>query len=271
MTKSVAVIATLISICFSISISSAAQRKIKPTDKQVLTQHVIAEVIALNDEIVMTTTAYKDHLMIVLENQQLEFERLTREVDLQRQLLRQGLMLQKEFEENKLALAMANYSMKITKRRIAGAEKLIVETQAQTNASMMQQGIKEPENRTAGVTAPQLPTGGSGINAIRIRYDGKARWSLADSGKIENFFYSRFGYSLPVSAWSETDLHRQMRLDHRNAIDVALNPDSAEGQALMNYLRDADIPFMAFRGRVAGASTGAHIHIGKPSLRLASP
>ena len=255
MTKSVVVIATLISICFSMSIPSAAQRNIKPAGKQALAQYVIAEVIQLNDEIVITTTAYKDHLLIVLENQQLEFERLTREVDLQQQLLRQNLISQKEFEESKLAVAMANYSMKITKRRIAGAEKLIVETQAQTNSVMMQQEIKEPENRT-GVT---------------MRYDGKAPWSLADSKKIENFFYARFGYSLPVSAWGGTDLHRRMNLDHSNAMDVALNPDSAEGQVLMNYLRDAGIPYLAFRGRFAGKSTGAHIHIGKPSLRLASP
>lgn len=271
MTQPVAVIATLISICISISTSSAAQRKIKPPEKQELTQYIIAEVLALNDEIIITTTAYKDHLLIVLENQQLEFARLSKEVDLQQKLLKQGLISQKEFEDNEQAMAMANYSIKITKQRIAGAEKMIVDTQAETDATMMQQGIKELENRTAGATEPKVPTGGSGINAVRIRYDGKAQWSLADSGKIEIFFYSRFGYSLPVSAWSGTDLHRRMRLDHRNAMDVALNPDSPEGQALMNYLRDADIPFMAFRGRVAGASTGAHIHIGKPSLRLASP
>ena len=235
------------------SISSAAQRNIKPAKKQALAQYVIAEVLQLNDEIVITTTAYKDHLLVVLENQQLELERIAGEVDLQQQLLRLGRISQKEFEENKLA--MANYSIKITKRRIANAEKLIAETQAQTNSAMIQQEIKEPENRT-GVT---------------MRYDGKAQWSLADSKKIENFLYSRFGYSLPVTAWGGTDLHRRMHLDHSNAMDVALNPDSAEGQVLMHYLRDADIPFMAFRGRVAGASTGAHIHIGKPSLRLASP
>jgi len=231
---------------------------------------VISEVLQLNDEIVITTTAYKDHLLIVLQNQQQEFERLTKEVDLQQQLLSQGLISQKEFEENKLAMAMAKYSIKITKRRIDSAEKLIVDTQAQTNSAMLELEIKEPRNRT-GVTAVPSPTGGSGKNDLLVRYDGKAQWSLADSGKIENFFYSRFGYSLPVSAWGGTDLHRRMNLDHSNAMDVALNPDSTEGQGLMNYLREAGIPYMAFRGRIAGKSTGAHIHIGKPSLKLASP
>jgi hypothetical protein len=48
-------------------------------------------------------------------------------------------------------------------------------------------------------------------------------------------------------------------------MDVALHPDSKEGQTLLNYLRQAGIPFMAFRGAVSGAATGAHIHIGNPS------
>jgi hypothetical protein len=58
-----------------------------------------------------------------------------------------------------------------------------------------------------------------------------------------------------------------LRFDHRNAIDVALHPDSKEGRSLLNYLRQVGIPFIAFRGVVLGAATGAHIHIGKPSPR----
>jgi hypothetical protein len=51
-------------------------------------------------------------------------------------------------------------------------------------------------------------------------------------------------------------------------MDVALHPDSKEGQSLLNHLRQVGIPFIAFRNAVPGASTGAHIHIGKPSPRL---
>ena len=36
----------------------------------------------------------------------------------------------------------------------------------------------------------------------------------------------------------------------------------------MKYLRQARIPFLAFRGKVPGVSTGPHIHIGLPSPRL---
>jgi hypothetical protein len=62
-----------------------------------------------------------------------------------------------------------------------------------------------------------------------------------------------------------------MRLNHRDAMDVALHPDSVEGKSLIAYLRKAEIPFMAFRNGVPGSASGAHIHIGKPSLRAALP
>jgi hypothetical protein len=53
-------------------------------------------------------------------------------------------------------------------------------------------------------------------------------------------------------------------------MDVGLNPDSAEGQALMQFLRANGIPFSAFRVAIQGSSTGPHIHIGLPSHRYAT-
>ena len=37
----------------------------------------------------------------------------------------------------------------------------------------------------------------------------------------------------------------------------------------MEYLREAGIPFIAAWGVVPGATSGAHIHVGQPSPRLA--
>ena len=51
-------------------------------------------------------------------------------------------------------------------------------------------------------------------------------------------------------------------------MDVAVHPDSAEGLGLMDHLRSAGIPFIAFRRAVAGEATGAHVHIGQPSRRI---
>jgi hypothetical protein len=45
------------------------------------------------------------------------------------------------------------------------------------------------------------------------------------------------------------------------------HPDSPQGIALLNYLRGAGIPFIAFRSAVPGSATGAHTHW--PSLAQA--
>jgi len=86
---------------------------------------------------------------------------------------------------------------------------------------------------------------------------------------VRAFFATRFGRSAPVSADGQTILHSRMGFDHSNAVDIAVSPDSAEGQALMNHLRAMGIPFIAFRRAVPGSATGAHIHVGIPSPRVA--
>ncbi len=101
-----------------------------------------------------------------------------------------------------------------------------------------------------------------------FRGRGANGWSLAAAAQIQRFFIERFGRPLPVSAFGQTPLHDRLDFDHRNALDVALHPESVEGRALIDYLRGAGMPFLAFRSAVPGAATGAHIHIGAPSLPL---
>lgn len=93
-------------------------------------------------------------------------------------------------------------------------------------------------------------------------------WSLEQAEKIKEFFLTRFGRALPVSAMGQTGAHERMKYDHHEAMDVAVHPDSKEGRALIGYLRQTGTPFIAFRRRVAGLATGPHIHIGKPSPKL---
>jgi hypothetical protein len=59
-----------------------------------------------------------------------------------------------------------------------------------------------------------------------------------------------------------------MGLDHRNRVDVALNPETSEGLWLRQLLEKLHIPYLAFRSAVAGAATAPHIHIGTGSSRL---
>ena len=101
-----------------------------------------------------------------------------------------------------------------------------------------------------------------------VRYAGAGAWSLADADTVQQFFARRFGRPLPVSAWGQTVVHDRLGLDHHDAFDVAVHPDSAEGRALMAFLKSEGIPFVAVRSRIRGLSTGAHIHVGPESGRL---
>jgi hypothetical protein len=93
------------------------------------------------------------------------------------------------------------------------------------------------------------------------------RWTLAEAAKVKEFFLSKFNRPLPLSNFGQSDLHTRWGLDHRNGMDVNLHPDSAEGRALVAFLKAESIPFLAFRGPIPGVSTGPHIHVGNRSPR----
>lgn len=93
------------------------------------------------------------------------------------------------------------------------------------------------------------------------------RWTLAEAVKVKEFFLSKFNRPLPLSNFGQSDLHTRWGLDHRNGMDVNLHPDSAEGRALVAFLKAESIPFLAFRGPIPGVSTGPHIHVGNRSPR----
>jgi hypothetical protein len=100
--------------------------------------------------------------------------------------------------------------------------------------------------------------------------EGTGKWKLSSSSKVEEFFVAKFKKPLPLSAFGQSDLHTRWGWDHRNGMDVGLHPDSAEGRALIEFLRAESIPFLAFRGAVPGVATGPHIHIGNRSPRISS-
>lgn len=134
--------------------------------------------------------------------------------------------------------------------------------------------------KQTGVRASDLsavPTGGAPGEATDlnryedahgfVRFNGQAPWSPRNLPTIAAAFQKQFGRELAVSARGQTALHTRLGLDHRNAVDVAVHPNSTEGRWLIEYLRAAGIPFLGVRDTVPGSSTGPHIHIGAPSLR----
>jgi hypothetical protein len=100
------------------------------------------------------------------------------------------------------------------------------------------------------------------------RFAGSGRWSIQDAGQIQEFFQSKFRRNLPISAFGQSGTHNRLGFDHRNAMDVALHPDSIEGRTLIAYLESRNIPFAAFRQAIPGSATGPHIHIGVRSNRF---
>ena len=237
---------------------AAAQEKGKPAGgaaKVAQSPGAGDEILRLNAEVIRSAGDYKAKLESLLELYRRDVERLARELKSRAQWLKKGYISRKELEQSEIALARARAKVEETRQQIEQAEIAIGEAEARAELLLL----------------PPLPAGGYGESGMLIRYNGGSPWSLADAGKVENFFVARFGHALPVSALGETELHRRMKFEHSNAVDVAIHPDSVEGRELMDYLREAGIPFVAFRGKMAGSSTGAHIHIGRPSLRSASP
>jgi hypothetical protein len=103
---------------------------------------------------------------------------------------------------------------------------------------------------------------------ISEHYVGNRMLSTTEFRRLNLAFQKKFGEKMPISAMGMTSLHRSLGFDHRGRIDVALNPDQEEGRWLRSYLEQANVSYFAFRGRVRRKATGAHIHIGPPSLPL---
>jgi len=183
-------------------------------------------------------------------------------VDKHRDLLARGLVSRRDFEQSERVLEAAQAKLAETRRE------MVV-----TNHSLAEALIEEPPPTpppAPGRPAPpdRLAPERHETTPFFVRYRGHARWTLAEAPRVQTFFARQFGRPLPVSAFGQTPLHDRLGFDHREAVDVAIGPDSTEGAALMSFLRGAGISFMAYRGAVRGEATGAHIHIGNASRRL---
>lgn len=158
----------------------------------------------------------------------------------------------------------------VSKRDIEDAERALKDAQAQLDQARNQ--LVETDQLIAEATAEPKPTSPSSTGRYAsksavMRYSGASGWAIAEASKVEGFFSSKFGRQLPISAFGQSETHNRLGFDHRNSVDVALHPDSAEGKALIEYLQTNGIPFLAFRSAIPGVATGAHIHIGYPSHR----
>jgi hypothetical protein len=228
--------------------TALAQGKTKTTTRK--TEPTLADRVAkAKAEVAAAANDYKASLEKLRALQESDVRTASETVEKRKELLAQAIISKKELEESERALSAAQDKVANTKRQMAESDTLIAEA-------------------TAEAELAKLGPGAYQATGAMIRYNGPAHWVLTDAAKVQGFFALRFNHALPISAFGQTAVHDHMGFDHHNAMDVAVSPDSSEGQALMAYLRSVGIPFIAFRYAVPGSATGAHIHIGYPSHRL---
>jgi hypothetical protein len=213
------------------------------------------ELSKLRDEYIKATKDYKSSLQKLLAMYQESAKKAVNRNEQMQKLFTQGLISKHELESAESAVAEANLKVAGVEQQIGSAESQIA------NALIEIEGEKQmaklgPPRRGALVTTTSF-----------IRFTGAGHWVLAQASSIESFFQQTFKRPLPIAVFGQGAIHNQWRLDHRNAMDLSLNPDGVEGQALIKYLQSNGIPFSAFRGAIPGVATGPHIHIGLPSHR----
>jgi hypothetical protein len=187
-------------------------------------------------------------------------------------------------------LAAANRRLERRKQEYAQAQKLVDAGAAAQNSldgprEDVEMAAKEyglAESRAALVheiaqmaneeeeLAVTLTTEPAEAPSVAERHDGDGVFNMVMFADVESQFQRKFGEALPVSAMGQTAVHNALGFDHRGRVDVALAPDSAEGEWLRLYLTMKRIPFFVFRQAVPGKATGAHIHIGPVSTHLAA-
>lgn len=204
------------------------------------------------ENLISASNTYRESLERLLALQKQDEERAAQSVEKSKKLLEIGVIAQKQVEESEQLLATTKAKTVETEKQIESVNNLVAEVEAAEEVAK----------------TPPTPTGEFRANGLLVRFAGISRWNLSDFGKVEAFYRLKFGKPLPISAFGQTQTHNQLGLDHSNAMDVAVHPDSVEGKALIDFLYNQGISFIAIRGAIQGSATGAHIHIGAESHRI---
>ena len=240
-------------IVFAIASSSAsAQRKSKKKPQRA---QPVTELTKLRDEYVKLTNEYKTSLEKLIAIYETNVTRAEAKRDQAKKLLDEGLISRFQLEENERAVESEREKLNAARRQATEADAqvaaILVESEAEKTIAKNLRLAKQRLVRTTSFT----------------RFAGGSGWGIGEAWKIQRFFSDTFKKELPVAVFGQGAIHDRWRLDHRNAMDISLHPDSAEGQALLGFLQKNGIPYLAFRSAIPGTATGPHIHIGRPSHR----
>ena len=215
----------------------------------------VTELAKLREQYVQATKDYKASLEKLLAFYEADVQKVEEKLTLSQKLLAEGLIAKAQVTENENALTAAKAKVAETKRQMSGADDqiagVLVEDEADKELAKNLNLAKQRLVRTSSF----------------IRFSGGPGWNLGEAWKVQRFFSDTFHHELPIAVFGQGAIHDRWRLDHHNSMDISLHPDSAEGQALLNFLERNGIPYLAFRAAIPGTATGPHIHIGRPSHR----
>jgi hypothetical protein len=251
-------LAALLLLSPQLAATAQNRRKAQPRTAQDKRSPEKDEAAKSRDEFVRLTEEYKKSLQELLTFYERDLKRAEEKSAKLKELYSQGLIARRDVEDGEQAIKDAQVKIAEAQKQMRAADEQV--------AQMVVEAKAMEEMARAAVPAKGKLT----QTTSYIRYSGAGSWLISESWKIQQFFLQRFGRQLPVSAYGQSALHNRWGLDHRNAMDVGVHPDSVEGQALMQFLRANGIPFAAFRGAIPGSATGPHIHIGLPSHRYAT-
>jgi hypothetical protein len=248
-TTALAVLCLLFCLCVVAS-AQKKKKKSKPPEPAPVT-----ELSELRDQYVKATNDYKASLEKLLLIYQVNVKRSEEKLATSKNLLNEGLLSKSDFERNEQALKAEQDKVADVQKQMATADSQIAAVLVEADAdATLAKNLKLARTKLVRTTS-------------FMRFNGTPGWGLGDAWKVQRFFSDTFHKSLPVAVFGQGAIHDRWRLDHRNAMDISLHPDSAEGQALLNFLQKNGIPFLAFRSAIPGTATGPHIHIGRPSHR----
>ena len=211
------------------------------------------QVSRANADVIAAARKHKESVKALIPHYEAVLKTAIEEVEKRKELQAKGIASKSELDSGDQAVKDAQAQLENARRQLVESDHLIAEASAEP--------AKPGSSRSSG-------TGRYAVRAAVMKYSGTGSWAVAQASQVNAFFASKFGRQLPVSALGQSETHNRLRFDHSNSVDVALHPDSAEGKALMEYLRSNGIPYLAFRSAIRGVATGAHIHIGHPSHRL---
>jgi hypothetical protein len=206
-------------------------------------------------DVIAATLNYRSALQRVLAIYERDLARQAELAELRQDLFEREVLSRREYEDSRKAQADAQKNVDETRAALMEVDRMLAEAR-----------LAEAMARLT-----PLPRGRYEETPGLARFSGERPWSLAvDTPRLQAFFVAQFGRALPISAYGQTGLHDRMGFDHRNALDVAIHPDSPEGRAVMAHLRALGIPFIAAWGAIPGSTSGAHIHVGQPSPRIST-